>query len=101
MEPLHFTLVCYSFGGIPANVTWTKDSTVIGSGVTALREDFTGYRHTLSVTDQGFYTCTVSNASPESASASINATSKYFNLLKIHLIIPTPLILQYLILHRM
>ena len=76
MEPLHFTLVCYSFGGIPANVTWTKDSTVIGSGVTALREDFTGYRHTLSVTEQGFYTCTVSNASPESASASINATSK-------------------------
>jgi hypothetical protein len=74
MEPLQFTLVCYSFGGIPANVTWTKDSTVIGSGVTALREDFTGYRHTLSVTEQGFYTCTVSNASPESASASINAT---------------------------
>ena len=76
MEPLQFTLVCYSFGGMPANVTWTRDSTVIGSGVTSLREDFTGHRHSLFTTQEGFYTCSVSNPTPESASASINATSE-------------------------
>ena len=77
MQPLQFTLICKSFGGFPANVTWTRDSTVIGSGVTMLDDDFRRYVHSLNATEEGLYTCTISNSSPDNATASINAISQY------------------------
>ena len=60
-------------------MTWTRDSSAIGSGVTVLRDDFRGYTHSINATEEGFYTCTVSNDTPDNASVSFNATSEYSN----------------------
>ena len=75
-EPLQFTVTCESVGGNPANVVWMRDSTVIQGGHTELNEDYRSYSHSLTTTEEGFYTCTVSNDLPDNASASINATSE-------------------------
>ena len=77
MHPLQFAVICTSSGGIPANVTWMRDSTVIEGGVTVLTDDFRGYRHILNATEEGIYTCIVSNDTPDNATASINVTSEY------------------------
>ena len=53
-------------------VTWTKDSDVIGSGMTVL-EDFRRYHHTLNATEEGVYNCTIANDMPDSATATFNA----------------------------
>ena len=78
MHPLQFNVICTSFGGFPASVAWMKDSSLIEGGVTSLSDDFTSYRHILSnVTEEGLYTCIVSNDTPDNASATANATSEY------------------------
>jgi hypothetical protein len=73
VRPLQFTLTCASFGGLPTNVVWARESTVMEGGVTTLKEDFSGYRHTLNATQAGVYTCTISNDTPDSATETINA----------------------------
>ena len=79
MHPLQYDIICTAFGGFPASVMWMKGSSVIDGGVTKLSDDFTSYRHILSnVTEEGVYTCTVSNEIPDNASATINATSEYY-----------------------
>ena len=75
MEPLRFTLSCESTGGFPASVVWMKDSTVIEGGITTLRSDLRTYTHSLNASEEGFYTCIVSN-DVDSANASLNATSE-------------------------
>jgi hypothetical protein len=73
--PLQFDIICTSFGGFPASVMWMKGSSVIDGGVTELSDDFTSYRHILTnVTEDGVYICTVSNETPDNASATVNAT---------------------------
>ena len=79
-QPLHFTAICTSTGGFPANVTWTRDLETIDGGVTVF-EDFRRYRHMLNSTQEGVYMCTISNDLPDTATATLNVTS----MLYIHL----------------
>ena len=62
---------CISIGGPATTVTWTRDSVEV-VGNTMLDDPQTAqYTHTLTVTSVGFYTCTVSNNKPSTASATI------------------------------
>ena len=68
-----FTLTCISTGGPATTVTWTRDSEVV-NGTTVLADTETAqYIHTLTVTGRlgGLYQCTVENAKPSLASASV------------------------------
>ncbi|CAI8022450.1 hypothetical protein GBAR_LOCUS13186 [Geodia barretti] len=67
------TLTCISTGGPATTVTWTRDSTTVTQGtVTVLDDPVTAqYTHTLTVSIEGDYTCTVSNNKPSTASASV------------------------------
>ena len=67
------TLTCISTGGPATTVTWTRDSTTVTQGtVTVLDDPVTAqYTHTLTVSIEGYYTCTVSNNKPSTASASV------------------------------
>ncbi|CAI8015228.1 hypothetical protein GBAR_LOCUS9459, partial [Geodia barretti] len=76
-DPDQGTLTCISTGGPATTVTWTRDSTTVTQGTqTVLNDPVTAqYTHTLTVTDLGAYTCTVSNSRPSSASANITLVS--------------------------
>lgn len=74
MDPPQFTLACYILGGNPDNVTWTRDMVDLGSGITQLTDDYREYKSVLSATEEGIYTCTVSNDTPDTATISFNAT---------------------------
>ena len=67
------TLTCISTGGPATTVTWTRDSVTITEGTeTVLNDPVTAqYTHTLTVTKEGLYTCTVANNKPSNASANI------------------------------
>ena len=77
-----FTLTCISTGGPATTVTWTRDSTTVTQGTqTVLNDPVTAqYTHTLTVTTEGLYTCTVANNKPSSASASITLQGIYCNV---------------------
>ena len=72
-DPSQLTLTCISTGGPATTVTWARYSTTVTQGnETVLNDPETAqYTHTLTVTTAGDYMCTVSNAKPSSASASI------------------------------
>ena len=74
-----FTLACISTGGPATTVTWTRDSTTVTQGTeTVLNDPVTAqYTHTLTVTTEGLYICTVANNNPSSASASITLQGIY------------------------
>ena len=70
-----FTLTCISTGGPATTVIWTRDSAfAVGEDRTVLVNAVTAqYIHTLTVTGRlgGLYQCTVENAKPSLASASL------------------------------
>ena len=70
------TLTCISTGGPATTVTWTRDNVIITEGnETVLNDPVTAnYTHTLTVTKEGLYTCTVTNNKPSIASANITVT---------------------------
>ena len=70
------TLTCISTGGPATTVTWTRDNVIITEGnETVLNDPVTAqYTHTLNVTKEGLYTCTVANNKPSIASANIIVT---------------------------
>ncbi|CAI8049106.1 hypothetical protein GBAR_LOCUS27045, partial [Geodia barretti] len=72
------TLTCISTGGPATTATWTRDSTTVTQGTqTVLNDPETAqYTHTLTVTTEGVYTCTVSNNKPSNASARITLPDK-------------------------
>jgi hypothetical protein len=72
-QPLQFTLTCVSTGGPAAYVSWMRGSEDIEGGMTIL-EDYRLYKHTLNGTEEGIYTCTVSNDTPDTATATLNVT---------------------------
>ena len=87
-QPLHFTAICTSTGGFPANVTWTRDFETIDGGVTVF-EDFRRYRHMLNSTQEGVYMCTISNDLPDIATATLNITSMLYTYLgKVKIVLP-------------
>ena len=67
------TLTCISTGGPATTVTWTRDNVTITEGTeTVLNDPVTAqYTHTLTITSEGEYTCTVSNNKPSTASVAI------------------------------
>ena len=67
------TVTCVSTGGPATYVTWTRDDDVLTEGSeTVLDNTLTAqYTHTLTVTTAGEYNCTVANAKPSEASASL------------------------------
>ena len=67
------TLTCISTGGPATTVTWTRDPVTITEGTeTVLNDPVTAqYTHTLTVSKEGLYTCTVANNKPSNASANI------------------------------
>ena len=67
------TLTCISTGGPATTVTWTKNSTTVTEGTeTVLNDPETAqYTHTLNITTEGVYTCTVANNKPSTASDNI------------------------------
>ena len=71
-----FTLTCISTGGPATTVTWTRVNVIITEGYeTVLNNPMTAnYTHTLTVTKEGLYTCTVANNKPSIASANIIVT---------------------------
>ena len=73
------TLTCISTGGPATTVTWTRDNVTITEGYeTVLNNPVTAnYTHTLTVTKEGLYTCTVANNKPSTASANITVTGIY------------------------
>lgn len=79
-HPLLFSLICTSDYGTVTTTTWTRDFEEIEGVVSEW--DYRSlaiarYRHTLTnVTEQGIYTCTVSNNLPSSSTATLNATGK-------------------------
>ena len=74
-----FTLTCISTGGPATTVTWTRNSTttVTEGTETVLDDPVTAqYTHTLNVTAEGVYTCTVANSvSFSSADITLKGTS--------------------------
>ena len=72
-DPFLLTLTCVSIGGPATYVTWTRDDDVLTeASETVLDDTLTAqYTHTLTVTTAGEYTCTVANAKPSEASASL------------------------------
>ena len=78
-----FILTCISTGGPATTVTWTRDNVnIIGEhNETVLNDPVTAqYIHTLTVTTEGEYTCTVANNKPSTASASITLQGIYCNV---------------------
>ena len=68
---LRFTLTCISTGGPATTVTWTRDSELVTQGAkTVLANSSTPrYIHSLIVTTEGEYSCSVTNAKPSRATA--------------------------------
>ena len=65
-----FTLTCISTGGIPTNVTWTRNGTTISEEmyITELADGVTAqYNYSISVTGRatGLYTCTIDGHSTQ------------------------------------
>ena len=79
------TLTCISTGGPATTVTWTRDSVTVTEGnETVLDDPVTAqYNHTLTVTSAGEYTCTVANAKPSTASASITVQGIHNTIISI------------------
>ena len=78
IQPLQFTLICSSAFGPATTVTWTRDSEEIEGGTSLLINPLTPtYRHILNATEEGVYTCTVSNNLPSTAAATINMISMF------------------------
>ena len=77
-----FILTCISTGGPTTTVTWSRDSTTVTQGTqTVLNDPVTAqYTHTLTVTTEGLYTCTVANNKPSTALASITLQGIYCNV---------------------
>ena len=75
----NFTLACISTGGPATTVTWTKDNVKITEGTeTVLNDPVTAqYTHTLTVSSEGIYTCTVAN-SISSATANFSTPGNYY-----------------------
>ena len=73
------TLTCISTGGPATTATWTRDSITVTEGTETVLDDpeTARYTHTLTVTTEGEYTCTVSNNKPSSHSTSIILGGKY------------------------
>ena len=73
-----FTLTCISTGGPATTVTWTRGSITVDEGTeTVLNDRETAqYTHTLNVTAEGDYRCTVANTA-FSASATITVEGIY------------------------
>ena len=69
----HITITCISSGGPATDVTWTRDSIPVTEGTETVLYDpvLAQYTHTLNGSTAGYYTCTVSNNKPFTASASI------------------------------
>ena len=67
------TLTCNSTGGPATTVTWTRDSVTITEETKTVFNDpvTANYTHTLNVTKEGLYTCTVTNNKPSNASVNI------------------------------
>ena len=77
-QPLQFTLTCTSAFGPATTVIWMRDSEVVEGGMSVLTNSLTPtYRHTLTASEEGVYTCTVSNNLPSTATATLNITSMY------------------------
>ena len=73
-HPLLFSIICTSAYGSVTTTTWTRDSEEI-EGVITEWSHKTTYKHILTnTTEQGIYTCTVSNNLPSSSTATLNAT---------------------------
>ena len=68
-----FTLTCISTGGPATTVTWIRDSELVTQGAkTVLANSSTSrYIHSLIVTTEGDYSCSVTNTKPSSATASL------------------------------
>ena len=81
-----FTLTCISTGGPATTVTWTRDSVTITEGTeTVLNDPVTAqYTHTLTITSEGEYTCTVANDKPSNASATITVPGIYNTLCQVN-----------------
>ena len=72
------TLTCISTGGPAISVTWTRDSITVTEGTETVLDDpvTAQYTHTLNVTAEGVYTCTVANSvSFYSADITLKGTS--------------------------
>ena len=69
-----YTLTCISTGGPATTVTWTRENMPITEGTETVLDDpvTAQYTHTLNVTTEGVYTCTVGNDMPSSASVYIS-----------------------------
>ena len=70
-----YTLTCISTGGPATTAIWTRDNimTITEGTETVLDDPVTAqYTHTLNVTTEGVYTCTVGNDMPSSASVNIS-----------------------------
>ena len=73
-----FTLTCISTGGPATTVTWKRDFTTVTEGTETVLDDpvTAQYTHTLNVTAEGVYTCTVANSvSFSSADITLKRTS--------------------------
>ena len=55
-------------------MSWMRGSEAIEGGMTIL-EDYRLYKHTLNSSEEGVYSCTVSNDTPDTATATLNVTS--------------------------
>ena len=69
----HFTLTCFSIGGLVTTVTWTRNNVPITGGIETVLNDpeTANYTHTLTVTAKkgGLYNCTVKNNKTSMASS--------------------------------
>ena len=50
---------------------------MIDGGKTVISNNFYEHHHSLNATEEGVYMCTVSNDTPDSVNATLNATSKF------------------------
>ena len=74
-----YTLTCISTGGPATTVTWTRDNimTITEESETVLDDPVTAqYTHTLNVTTEGEYTCTVANNKPSTVSDTITVRGR-------------------------
>ena len=97
-----FTLTCISTGGPATTVTWTRDSvSASGDVMTVFNGNTTApqYTHTLTVTGGsgmgGFYTCTVANKKPSSASASYTVQGASAIILQLYMYASTLYLLNH------
>ena len=75
-----FTLTCISTGGPATTVTWTRDSELVTQGTEiVLAKSSTGrYIHSLIVTTEGDYSCSVTNTKPSNATVSLRVKGGFF-----------------------